>query len=165
MTALSKMQVEIKEQGIVFTRMFDAPRRVVWDAWTKKEHLLSWWGPHGFTNKDCSLDLRVGGKFLITMVGPDGSSYPCVFILDEIVPIEKMVWTDVVDPRAEFWGDAGPPPSSKLTLLFEDLGSKTKMTMISAFDSNADRDKILGMGAAEGWAESLERLDALLATR
>ena len=160
MSAVDKMQVEVNDREIVFTRMFDAPRQLVWDAWTKKEHLLEWWGPHGFTSKDCSVAFKAGGNLLITMVGM-GGEYPCHFIFDEIVPIEKMVWTDkVID--GEFWGPDGPPPSSVMTLLFEDQGKKTKLTMISKFETNEGRDKILKMGAAEGWAQSLEKLDELL---
>lgn len=161
MSALDKMQVEIKDREIVFTRMFDAPRQLVWDAFTKKEHLLAWWGPHTFTNKNCSVELKQNGKMLITMVGPDGGEYPCEFIFNEIVPIEKFVWTDIVH-EGEFWGPGGPPPSSVITMLFEEIGSKTKMTSISRFETNEGRDKILAMGAAEGWAQSFERLDDLL---
>lgn len=158
------VQVETNDREIVFTRTFAAPRQTVWDAWTRKEHLLVWWGPHQFTNSDCSVNLQVGGTFLITMHGPDGNSYPCKFIYEEIVPIEKMVWYEPVDPdvNPEYWGDFGPPPSSRITLLFEDQGSTTKMTIISTFETNEGRDKILAMGAAEGWAQSLERLEALV---
>ena len=160
MTALDKMPVEVKDREIIFTRMFNAPRQMVWDAWTKKEHLEKWWGPHGFTNKDCSISLKPAGKFLITMVGM-GGEFPCEFIYEEIVPIEKIVWKDKV-VEGDFWGPDGPPPDSVITMLFDDLGIQTKVTMISRFETNEGRDKILKMGAAQGWAESLERLDDLL---
>ncbi len=161
MSALSKMQVDVNDREIVFTRMFDAPRQLVWDAWTKKEHLLQWWGPHGYTNKNCSLELKLKGNFLITMVGEDGGEYPCHFIFEEIVPIEKLVMTDkVID--GEFWGPGGPPPSSKMTLTLEDHGNKTKMTIVSKFETNEGRDKILAMGSNEGWAQMFEKLDELL---
>ena len=161
MTDVLGMNVKTSEREIVFTRTFDAPRQMVWDAWTKKEHLLKWWGPHQFTNSKCSIELRPGGKFLITMNGPDGKEYPCHFVFDEILPIEKLVWTEKI-VESDVWGEAGPPPESKMTMLLEDAGSKTKMTIISRFSSNADRDKILAMGAAEGWAQSFERLELLL---
>lgn len=161
MSALDKMQVEILDRTIIFTRMFDAPRQLVWDAFTKKEHLLKWWGPHEFTNKNCSVDLKPAGKMLITMVGPDGGEYPCEFVFDEIVPIEKIVWTDVVH-EGDYWGPGGPPPSSVITMLLDEVGTKTKLTTISKFDTNEGRDKIVAMGAAEGWAQSFERLDDLL---
>ncbi len=160
MSALDKMTVEVKDREITFTRMFNAPRQLVWDAWTKKEHLEKWWGPHGFTNKDCSISLKPTGKLLITMVGM-GGEFPCEFIYEEIVPIEKIVWRDEV-VEGDFWGPDGPPPGSVITMLFDDLGNSTKMTMISKFETNEGRDKILKMGAAQGWAESLERLDELL---
>lgn len=161
MSAVDKMKVEILDRKIVFTRMFDAPRQLVWDAFTRKEHLLEWWGPHGFTNKDCNVDMRRGGKFTITMVGPDGGEYPCLFIFEEIVPIEKLVWMDKVI-EGDFWGPGGPPPDSRITLLLEEVGGRTKMTTITEFETNDGRDKIVAMGATEGWAQSFERLDELL---
>lgn len=160
-TALEKMQVETRDREVVFTRMFDAPRQLVWDAFTKKEHLLNWFGPHGFTNKNCSVDMQIGGRMEITMVSPDGGEYPCLLIFEEIVPIEKLVWYDKVIP-GEFWGPDGPPSDSRLTLLFEDHGNRTKMISITRFDDNAGRDRVLAMGAAQGWAESFEKLDELL---
>ncbi|MBK6766780.1 MAG: SRPBCC domain-containing protein [bacterium] len=160
-TALEKMQVEIKDREVIFTRMFDAPRQLVWDAFTRKEHLLKWFGPHGFTNKNCSVDMQVGGKMEITMVGPDSGEYPCLLIFEEIVPIEKLVWYDKVIP-GEFWGPDGPPSDSRLTLLFEDHGGRTKLLLITRFDDNAGRDRAIAMGAAQGWAESFEKLDELL---
>lgn len=156
------MQVQVNDREVIFTRIFNAPRQLVWDVWTKKEHLEKWFGPHNFTNKDCSVDMTVGGDLLITMVGM-GGEYPCRLIFDEIVPIEKIVWTDKVIP-GEHWGPGGPPADSTLTLLFEDHGGKTKVTMISRFETNEARDTTLKMGAAQGWAESLEKLDDLLLT-
>lgn len=159
-TALDKMQVQVNDREIVFIRTPDAPRQLVWDAWTRKEHLEKWWAPHNFTNKDCSVDLKPGGSFLDTMVGM-GNEYPCHFIYDEIVPIEKIVWTDnVID--GDFWGPEGPPPSSVTTMLFEDLGNKTKLTMISKFETNEGRDRIISLGSSQGWAEMFEKLDDLL---
>jgi uncharacterized protein YndB with AHSA1/START domain len=163
MNSVLGMDVNIDERQVIFTRRIHAPRQVVWDAWTKEEHLLKWWGPHEFTNKDCSVDLRVGGKFLITMMGPDGNSYPCVFIYGEIVPIEKMVWHDKVDSMADLGSAPDSPSGSRLTLLFDDQGNITKLTMILQYDTIEHRDNDLGRGDAEGWAQSFERLDALLA--
>jgi len=159
-TALEKMQVEVKDREIVFTRMFDAPRQMVWDAFTKAEHLEKWWGPHNFTNKNCHVDLRVGGKFETTMVGM-GGEFPCLLLFEEIVPIEKIVWYDKVIP-GDFWGPDGPPADSRLTLLFEDHGQRTKLISITNFVDNIARDKTMAMGAAQGWAESFERLDEQL---
>jgi uncharacterized protein YndB with AHSA1/START domain len=91
-----------------FSRVFDAPRQLVWNCWTKEEHLLDWSGPHDFTNKDCSVDLKPGGDLQITMVGT-GNEYPCRLVFNEIVPIEKIVCTDKVIP-GDVWGSDGPPP-------------------------------------------------------
>ena len=162
MDAVSEMQVAVADKEITFTRVFNAPRQLVWDAWTKKEHLLEWWRPHGFTNSKCRVELRVGGNFLITMNSPDGKEYPCHFIFDEIVPIEKLAWTEVI-VESDVWGEGGAPPGCTVIMRLEEQGKQTKMTMVSRFASNTDRDKILAMGAADGWGQMFERLDALLA--
>ena len=65
------------ERELVITRIFDAPRELVFQAWTDPEHLKKWWGPHGFTNPVCDVDLRLGGRWSILMRGPDGTEYPC----------------------------------------------------------------------------------------
>jgi len=65
-----------EEQELVLTRVFDAPRELVFKAWTDPKHVAQWWGPHGFTNPVCELDLRPGGAILIHMRGPDGVVYP-----------------------------------------------------------------------------------------
>lgn len=160
MSALDKMQVQINDRELVFTRMFDAPRQLVWDAWTKKEHLLQWWGPHGFTNKDCSVDLKTGGSLNITMMN-SGEDHPCHFNYYEIVPPKKFVWTDKASQSDNLWSD-GAPPGSSITVLFENIENKTRVTMILKFESNEDRDKDLTRGDAEGWAEMFEKLDDLL---
>jgi uncharacterized protein YndB with AHSA1/START domain len=65
------------EASIVITRIFDAPRELVWKAWTDPKHMAQWWGPQGFTNPVCELDVRVGGAWRIVMRSSDGIEYPC----------------------------------------------------------------------------------------
>ncbi len=83
-----------KNEDIIITRMFDAPREIVWKAWTDPELTKRWWGPKNFTAPVIRIDLRVGGKYLNCMRGPDGKDYWSTGIYREIVPRERLVMTD-----------------------------------------------------------------------
>src|ERR1700733_2730137 len=78
---------------VTITRVFDAPRDLVFAAWTDAKHLAKWWGPHHFTNPVCELDVRVGGAIRIDMRGPQGTVYPMTGVFHEIVPPERLVFT------------------------------------------------------------------------
>ncbi len=152
------------EPTITMTRVFDAPRELVFTAWTEPEHLAQWWGPHGFTNPVCEVDLRPGGAWRIDMQGPDGTVYPNKGIYQEVDPPARLVFSDIVDDDAGAWGDT-PPPSSVTTVTFDDRDGKTTVTMVTRLDSVAARDAMVEMGSEAGMTESFERLDALLARR
>jgi uncharacterized protein YndB with AHSA1/START domain len=96
------------------------------------------------------------------MQGPDGTIYPNKGIYQEVVVPERLVYSDIVDDATDAWGDS-PPPSSVDTVTFEEHDGKTKITTITRLQSIAARDAMLEMGSEAGWAESMERLDALLA--
>ncbi len=121
------------EPIVTMTRVFDAPRNLVYKAWTDPGHLAQWWGPHGFTNPVCEVDLRPGGTWRIDMRGPDGTIYPNTGRYLEVVERERLVYTDIVDDDATAWGDS-PPPSSVSTVTFEDAGSQTKVTVVTRLD-------------------------------
>ncbi len=152
------------EPTITMTRVFDAPRELVFTAWTEPEHLAQWWGPHDFTNPVCEVDLRPGGAWRIDMQGPDGTVYPNKGIYQEVDPPARLVFSDIVDDDAGAWGDT-PPPSSVTTVTFDDRDGKTTVTMVTRLDSVAARDAMVEMGSEAGMTESFERLDALLARR
>src|SRR5690242_1348376 len=77
-------------QELVITRVFEAPRALVWQVWTEPRHVAQWWGPHGFTNPVCELDPRPGGALRIDMAGPDGVVSPCTGIFHEVVAPERL---------------------------------------------------------------------------
>src|SRR5713226_3505963 len=81
--------------ALVITRVFDAPRELVFKVWTDPKHLALWWGPHGFTNPVCEVDLRPGGSILIHMRGPNGVVYPMKGVYREIIEPERLVFTSV----------------------------------------------------------------------
>ncbi len=82
------------EQALVITRVFDAPRELVWKEWTERERFMLWWGPKGFTTPFCKIDLRVGGVYFNCMRSPEGKDYWSGGIYREIVPLERIVCTD-----------------------------------------------------------------------
>src|SRR5690349_19807259 len=137
------------EPTLTMTRVFDAPRELVFRAWTDPEQVAQWFAPRGFTVPRAVLDVRVGGTWQIDMQAPDGSAYPNKGTYLEIVPPEKIVYSDVVDDNEQAWGDT-PPPSSTVTVLFEEEDGKTRLTAITRLQSIAVRDEWVEMGAVAG---------------
>lgn len=160
---------------VVFVREFDAPRTLVWRAWTEPDMLSRWWGPHGFSAPECHIDLRPGGKYLIVAEAPDGTRYPVSGVYLEIVERERLLMTDNSDEMPAFWRAAynrrrdadadAAPPEILLTLTLEDTkndGAGTKMTLSSRFEAPADRAAALDMGSEETWRQSFEKMEAVL---
>jgi uncharacterized protein YndB with AHSA1/START domain len=172
MHARHKMTAEVKEKVTVFTRLIDAPRELVWKAWTHPVMLRQWWGPQDFTCPSAELDLRVGGTYRFVMRGPDGAEFPVKGVFLEIVSGEKLVMTDNADHMPDEWlkqaqslgsGDGTRLPDSFWTVTFEARGRQTLITLSTHFSSNADRDAMIKMGMEGGWAESLDKLDSAVA--
>jgi uncharacterized protein YndB with AHSA1/START domain len=151
---------EANEREIVITRLFDALPEVVFEAWTSQEQLAQWWGPEGFTNPVCELDVRVGGDWRIVMRAPDGAMYPCRGVYLEIVAPKRLVFTNIaVD-------DEGTPVLDGLTTVtFEEEAGTTKLTLRTRAVALVPGavEKLAGMGT--GWSMSLDRLARELAFR
>jgi uncharacterized protein YndB with AHSA1/START domain len=151
-------------KDITITRIFDAPRELVWKAWTDPEHLKRWWGPKDYTSLVSKIDLNVGGKYLNNMQAPDGSVTYSGGIYREIVPPERLVFTDsFADEQgnivpASYYGMGDLPMEFLVTLTFEDLGGKTKMTLIHSGLPAGE----MGEATAAGWNESFDKLAATL---
>lgn len=142
---------------LTLVRFFDAPRRLVWQAWTDPRHLAQWWGPKDFTNPVCEADARPGGTLRITMQGPDGTQYPMTGVYDEAVAPERLVWTTYV----EHGGNASFAIRQIAT--FAERDGKTELTL-QAFVLRATPESADALGGMEeGWSQSLDRLAALLA--
>lgn len=158
---------------IVMTRRIPAPRELVFKAWTDPALLARWWGPHGFTNPVCELDVRPGGTYRIVMRSPEGVDYPVVGEYREVIEPELLVYTDTFDAMPEEWldqmrshlppGEQGRIPPIIVTVTFEPRDGGTLLTLDSQLASRALRDAVLQMGAADGWSQSFERLEALMA--
>ena len=145
---------------VTLTRIFDAPRDLVWKAWTDPAMLARWWGPHGFTNPRCEADVRAGGKILIHMRAPDGTVFPMTGTFDEVAEPECLVF------RAVPIDDNGAALLESLTTVtFHDLGGRTKVIVhASAAPLQPVADQML-KGMEAGWTQSLERLAELVAVR
>ncbi len=156
MAAKSSAPAESAQRELVMTRIFDAPRELVFKAWTDPKHVAQWWGPKGFTNPVCEMDLRPGGSLRIVMRAPDGVDYPTTGVFREIVEPERLVFTDVA------LDEKGNPVLEGLTIVtLAEHGGKTKLTLHTAQTSTigfvAEATKKLE-GMEEGWTQSLDRL-------
>ncbi len=153
----SSIDLEQDPCVIVTTRVFDAPRDLVWAAWTDPAHLGQWWGPDGFTTTTSAYDLRPGGTWRFMMHGPDGTDYPNRITFDEIVRPERLTYRH---------GDDKEPAQFNTTVTFEDIGGRTRLTLLAQFPSAAARDRVIrDYGADKGAAQTLSRLAEFLAAR
>jgi uncharacterized protein YndB with AHSA1/START domain len=142
-------------------REFAAPRELVWKMFADPYHLSRWWGPKGFTNPVVELDFRVGGRWYHVMRGPDGRDYPADSEFIEIVAPERIVYRNRRLEAAAFGGN--PPPSFLRIITFEDLGQRTRLTLVAMFDTEAEREAVMRRGFREGTLEGFDKLDAHLA--
>ena len=149
---------------ILITRVFDAPRDLVWKAWTESDHMTRWYGPRGFNTRIEENDFRVGGHWRYVMIGPDGKEYPSVGVFKEIVPHERIVTTDEFGEDFENTRNLKLPSGIVVTSTFEDLEGKTKVTISIRHKSVEDRRKHEEMGVVGGWNTMLDCLDEYLGT-
>ncbi len=150
------------DREIVITRVFNAPRELVFKVWTDPKHVAQWWGPKGFTTRVTELDLRPGGQSRYVMISPDGAEYPVKGVFREILPPEKIITTDEFDEGFEKVMNADLPKGIVMTAIFEDLAGKTKLTLRIMHESVAERRKHEEMGVVAGWNSSLECLNEYL---
>jgi uncharacterized protein YndB with AHSA1/START domain len=140
------------DRELITMRMFDAPRELVWKAWTDPAHIAKWWGPDGFTNTIHQMDVRPGGKWHFIMHGPTGIDYPNEIVFSEVLPPKRLVYTHV-GPRFE------------ATITFDDMGGKTVLTMRGRFLTVEDyQQAVKTFGAIEGAKQTLGRLGEYLKT-
>lgn len=146
-------------QELVITRLFNAPRVLVFRAWTDPNHLAQWWGPHGFTNPVCEVDLRPGGTIRIDMADPSGMVYPMIGVFREIVEPERLVFTS-----GAFMDDNGVPQLEALnTVTLVEVGNQTELTLHTVVLRAGPMTLEALAGMEAGWTQSLEKLTDLLA--
>jgi uncharacterized protein YndB with AHSA1/START domain len=150
-------QLKEKENEIIITRTFDAPRELIWEAWTNPIHITKWWGPVGFSTTIEVMDVRPGGEWKHVMHGPDGKNYP-----------NHSVFTEVVKPeliRYRHGGkiEGGPAIQFEMTWTFVEKDGKTTVTIHQVYPTAEMRNMVAKeFGAIEGGKQTLGRLGELL---
>jgi uncharacterized protein YndB with AHSA1/START domain len=140
------------DRELIFTRRFDAPRELVFEAWTNPKHLTQWWGPRGFTTTVHEMDVRPGGNWRLTMRGPDGRDYKNRIVFIEVVKPERLVYKHEPEEGTE-------PVSFEVTVTFGGQSGQTEVTMRMLFPSAEAREVVVSKyGAVEGAHQTLERL-------
>ena len=147
------------DREVVLTRIFNAPRQLVFEAWTNPRYLARWWGQPGSTLRVCEVDLRPGGLWRFAQSGTDGNEYAFHGEYREVVRPERLVYTFTFD--AEDWRER----AVLVRLTFEDQKGKTKFTQIILHKTAEDRDKYLRAGMERGAAASYDKLAEHLATQ
>jgi uncharacterized protein YndB with AHSA1/START domain len=144
------------DREIVLTRLFDASRRLVFEAMTRPEHVRRWWGilDDEHSVPVCEIDLRPGGKWRFVGRGPKGD-YPAFYgVYREIAPPDRLVYTEFFEPF--------PDVESVITTIFTEEGGKTRMTVTCSYPSTEVRDMVLSTGMSKGAAASYDRLEEVV---
>jgi uncharacterized protein YndB with AHSA1/START domain len=137
------------------TRIFKAPRELVFAACTEPRHMSQWWGPRDFTMPVCEMDVRPGGTYRYVQRAPDGNTYAFHGTFREVAPPARLIMTQIFDPF--------PMSELLVTVAFEDLGDgRTRLTDTMLFDSIEARDATIGSGMESGARQSYDRLAQLL---
>ncbi len=148
----SASQSPASDREIVVTRLINAPRDLVWKAWSDPAHITHWWGPRGFTTTTSEMDMRPGGTWRFVMHGPDGTDY-----------LNQIVYTEVVKPERLAYRQSGEGDHDEIKfqseVTFVDKGGKTEVTLSAVFETAAELKYVVEkFGAAEGGQQTLTRL-------
>lgn len=141
------------DRELVITRTINAPRELVFAAFSDPEHISQWWGPNGFTTTTANMDVRVGGNWRFIMHGPDGTDYPNFISYTEIVKPERICYDHGEDESA---------PMFSVVITFDAVGEKTALTLRTLCQSAEQLEGMKKFGAVEGGKQTLERLDHYL---
>ena len=152
MAARNSTDFDRDPRMIIATRVFDAPRSLVFEAWTDQKHLAQWWGPDGFSTTTRSMDIRSGGVWRFVMHGPDGRDYE-----------NRITYVEVVKPKRLVYrhggGDDVEPVQFEVEVTFEEIGEQTQLTMRMVFPSAEERARVIKeYGADKGLVQTLARL-------
>lgn len=150
MTTITK---EAANKELSISRLLNAPRELVWEVWTKPEHLTHWWGPNGFSTITSEMNVKPGGVWRFMMHGPDGRDYP-----------NKIIFIEVVKPELLVYNHSGEEDTEDIkfhvTVNFEKQGNKTFLSMRSVFESAEVLERVIReYGAKEGMKQTINRLE------
>jgi uncharacterized protein YndB with AHSA1/START domain len=156
----SEEKESVSDREIVISRVFSAPRAMVWEALADPWQVGQWWGPKGFTTTILEMDLRAGGKWRLVMQGPDGTKYPNEMVFTEVVSRKRIV-LELTGGR-----EGAPPERLTKTMTFTDEDGGTRFTIRIGFLSAEARDKnVREYGSIEGGKQTMERLEKYLSER
>lgn len=159
--ALGLTSTRIDGLDFIASRVFDAPRALVFGAFSDCTHLVHWWGPNGWTLPVCEMDFRTGGTWRYCMQSPEGEKSCGSSTYQEIVEPERIVYTDA------FTDADGKPiadtPEMVITVTFDEANGRTTLTNIARFATATDLDFAVGIGMERGLTETWDRLEAHLA--
>jgi uncharacterized protein YndB with AHSA1/START domain len=144
---------------VVLDRDFGVPREFAWAAWTQPEHVAAWFAPVPWTIPRCEIDLTPGGTFLCVMRSPEGREYPNVACYLDVVPNERLVWTDALAPGFR----PSTEPLMTAIVALEPRGAGTRCTVTVLHGDAATRTRHEGVGFREAWSTALDQLAARLA--
>lgn len=149
--------VQYGERTVTLTRVYDAPRDLVWRAWTDAKHLAHWFGPKGFTSSVPELDVRVGGALHIVMHGPDGNDYPMKGEFREVVPPERLVFSNIAIDK-----NGNHLLEGETTVIVEEQDGKTRLTLHTRAVGLVPIAPQMLAGMEAGWSQSIDKLDDLV---
>lgn len=156
MTAVAKT-APYGEASVTLTRVFDAPRTLVWKAWTDPKMMARWFGPRGFTNPVCELDVRVGGSLRIVMRGPDGNDYPMKGVFREVLESERLVFTNIAIDKAGKHLLEG-----ETTVTFAESNTRTTLVLRTHAVGFVPIAPQMLAGMEAGWMQSIDKLEQLV---
>jgi uncharacterized protein YndB with AHSA1/START domain len=148
------------EGSVLITRVFDAPRALVWQAWTDPAMLARWFGPRGFTSSVPEFDLRIGGALRIVMHGPDGNDYPMQGVFREVAPPARLVFSNIALDN-----DGNHLLEGETAVTFAEHDGKTTLTMTSHMVGLVPIAPQMLAGMEAGWTQSIDKLQAMLGAR
>ena len=154
----------MSDYDLVLERVFDAPRDLVWAAWSSPEQMKKWWAPKPYETPEIEIDLRPGGVFTTRMTGPDGFDSTSTGCILEALPGEKVAWTNALLPGyrpVASIEDCGGFPFTAIVTLEDAPGGKTLYRAVALHRNEADRDTHAQMGFQEGWGTCADQLGAL----
>jgi len=136
---------------LILSRTLNAPVELIWEVWTKPEHIVNWWGPNGFTNTISIMDVKTGGEWNLVMHGPDGTDYKNRSIFKEVIPYKKIVYEHISYPRII------------ATIDFEEQNDQTKITWHMLFESAEQLIEVAKVHkVVEGQKQNMEKLEMYL---
>lgn len=151
-----------EETDLLLERILDAPRDLLWQAWTNPEHIKRWWAPRPYETPEVEIDLRPGGIFYTRMTGPDGFDFKGTSCILEAVEGEKIVWTSALDPgyrpKEKDPEDCGGFPFTAIHTFEDASDGKTRYRAVVLHRNAADRDAHDKMGFQDGWGTCADQM-------